>query len=529
MRIDAVNHINSLSVSSEYIFLKEGDHIRAEVLEQFGDKIILQVNNELLEAVLTEPMADVRGEFLNFIVDTRDQDKIFLRLQRIDTETSENKHVDSSLFRLLNQLGVEKNEKTYEVIRQMMAYSIPVDKSNVQEILILSARLDSLFDMKTEDQVFVLEKPVDNFIALFSDQPETLFLKQDLLSKESELLAYVKRAIRQGIGSGEIYRKLAESENLSQAKEIIVKIIEDQEHIVVNNAKEETHHLAHRISVKQKDLSSVNISDLTLDRIIISHNKPSNNSQNLKEKFLEYFGNASNNKDISSSQLLTFFKKNNISLNFGNLKTMMSYLREPEEFFSDLKKVEQVFRDNPDLFLDSLSEENGESELNSPMVSFDKINSPELLAKMKELYSDEEVWIEKIRFLQEMNKDMNFMFFPIRGDLFLKGGFVHYLKDNPRKKVDYRKTLNIMINVQTHNIGNVMVFCKAYNKKIDIKLKIREEDVTLFEAEIDKLKKVIETLGLEVNTLDYIFDSKYSILDLQLDSASSNCFLDVRV
>lgn len=158
----------------------------------------------------------------------------------------------------------------------------------------------------------------------------------------------------------------------------------------------------------------------------------------------------------------------------------------------------------------------------------DILKTPEILEKIEELYPNDEEWKENLRFIQDLNKNLNFMFFPLHSDLNMKGGFIHYLKQQHQKKVDYKKSLNIMINVETHHMGNVKVFCRANNKKMDIKLKIREEDIQLFESNIGDLKKVIENLGFEMSSIQYTFDEKYNLLDLQIESATSSYFLDVR-
>lgn len=529
MRVDMTNHFVSQSFFSENTVLQPGLNIRGEVLEQSSDRILLRVNNELIEAMLAEPMEDVRGQFLNFLVLSGDKGEILLKLQKMGMQVNDKQNPDSSLTQLLTQLGIETNEKTLEAIQNMMNYSITINKPNIREILNLSSRLDSLIHLKETDHIFSLEKPLEQLIRRFSQQPETVFLKEDLLSGESKLLKYVELSLEEGAEIQEVYEKLLSSEDILDAEESIKKLVSDIKEKSFQTGKLNIGSYL-KESMEKKMISTFSsVSDLLLDKVLISEKSISNNLQDIGKEVHQFFKEVLMKETVSSSQIVSFFKKNNISLTLGNIKTMIHYLNEPKDLFQDFQKMDQVIRKYPELFENEMIAEKEITHETQLSIPLNRFNSLEVLSKLQKLYSEEETWMEKIRFIQDMNKDMNFMFFPIHQDPFLKGGFVHYLKERQQRKVDYHKDLNIMINVETHHVGNVAVFCKTRQKKMDIKLSIQEEDLELFQSDVEKLKRVIEELGFEVNSLNFIFDKKYNLLDFQFSSGASNCFLDVRV
>lgn len=533
MRIESINQFTPQLLLSEQLNLKEGSVIRGEILEQSTDRVLLRVNNNVIEAMLDGTMEDVEGKFLNFFVSSDSQGRIVLKLQSTEDQILSSNIVDSSLSKLLDELGAEKNEKTVEIIRNMMTFSIPTDKKNVQEVLNLQSKVELLMNLKETDHVFVIKNSLEELAELLSQQSESILWKEKLLSKDSILGKTVKAAFRQGFSEIELFREMRGAKSVSEAyqkvDQLTKNLIENKKNVHVT--KETSSFSIQKIITDIDGMDVESISQLNIENLLISEKNTTKNMVDIRQSVQNFFKNNLEISNTELSRIFSFFKKHDISFTLGNFKTMLQYLEQPDRLFQVFQKLDHVFKKDPEMF-SSLFFQRTEVENSIETQSLnlqDILSSPEILGKIEKLYPNEEGWKENIRFILDLNKDLNFMFFPFNPDFQMKGGFIHYLKQRQEKKVDYQKSLNIMINVETHHIGNVKVFCRANNKKLDIKLKIREEDVRLFDSNVESLTKSIEKLGFEISPIKYIFDDKYNLLDLQMESATSSYFLDLRV
>lgn len=529
MRIESAGQFTPQLLLSEPLNLQQGSVIRGEILDQSTDHILLHANNNVIDAMLEGTMEDLRGKFLNFLVSSDSQGRIVLKLQGADDQIVSNNALDSSLSKLLNELGAQKNEETLEIIQNMMTFSIPTDKKKVQEMLNLQSKVESLMNLKETDHVFIIKNPMEEIAELLSQQSETISWKEELLSKDSMLGKIIKSALRQGVSEVEIFQEMSDVKSVSEAYQKMDQLVHcsaDKDHDA-HTTKESLFSSIQKSfgdESKQESISQLNIENLYISEKHITKNMP-----DIKQSVQNFLENSPEISKNDLSRIFSFFKKHEIPLTLGNFKSMLQYLDQPERLFQVFQKLDHVFKKNPEVFspFQRMTEMENPMRVQTPNLQ-DILKSPDILGKIEELYPNDEEWKENLRFIQDLNKELNFMFFPLHSDLNMKGGFIHYLKQQQQKKVDCQKSLNIMINVETHHMGNVKVFCRANNKKMDIKLKIREEDMQLFESNIGDLKKVIEDLGFEMSSIQYIFDEKYNLLDLQIESATSSYFLDVR-
>ena len=134
----------------------------------------------------------------------------------------------------------------------------------------------------------------------------------------------------------------------------------------------------------------------------------------------------------------------------------------------------------------------------------------------------------KIDFLKEMDKDLSFLFLPINYGEKELDGVLTLLKENKNKKI-INDTINIFINLDTNNLGNIKISCLAKQETLSIKINIKESDLKLFKLAEQTLIDRIGLTGYEVSKIEFIVDEDLNVLDTMTTNPNPNYFLDIKV
>ena len=111
-----------------------------------------------------------------------------------------------------------------------------------------------------------------------------------------------------------------------------------------------------------------------------------------------------------------------------------------------------------------------------------------------------------MEFLQELYEHLNIICFPFKIGKSWDEGFVTMVK-NKRKKDNPEGIINVFINLKTNNLGNIDIYLRVIENKIDISFNdIDKDDIAFFKDRESLLKEMVNSTGYKVNSIKYIED-----------------------
>lgn len=205
-------------------------------------------------------------------------------------------------------------------------------------------------------------------------------------------------------------------------------------------------------------------------------------------KFVKEF--LENGIDIESKdeyvKIISFLLKNNIKPSLNNIKNLRELNRDPIEFLSKLK-------------LRDLNSKEDTKDLNS-----------------------------KMDFLKEMNKDLSFSFNQINYKEKDLDGVLTLIKEKKHKK-NHSQRLNIYINLETHNLGNVTVSCQLISNSLSVRMNVRDKDLKLFKSTVKQLVEKISLIGYSLDKIDFVVDNNIELIDTIVSNPNPTYILDLKV
>lgn len=524
MRIDnQMAQMLQARISSD-INLIEGSVIKAKVLEQSQGSVKLQFRQQQIEAKLQGHMGNLQGKVVSFLVAGNNQNEVLLR--PIPEETaqalSSSKISEGSVNSLLRQMGLDKDPKAMELISNMMKFGLPIDEKAITELLHTAEQMDTLTNLQDNEKVYIVRESMQDVMHNLKGQDIPRFVESALANTDSPIAKAVNLAVRSGIPSDKIAGALTSAETPTELALKLRELMPEADTLRISSEDRTSH------ATSDKTLSKT-----PFDRILISEDELTVDLKEVSKEVKAFMPKLSEETRANLKETLpkmaAFFKKYEIPNTLGNMKQMLEYVDKPQSFVKDLKTVSNFIKDNPDLF--ALKDGSKDmSKLTGELAkSLSDKNVQSALEKVFPDAGNREALQQKMDFLADMNRNLSFMPFPISPRTLKEEGFINLVDENGKGKVDYKKNLNIMIHVDTHHMGSVKVFCKLHQKKLNVRLSVREEDLRFFDSGIDVLKNKINELGYEVSDIEFIFDKRMTILDLPMDPDRPNYFLDMKV
>lgn len=205
-------------------------------------------------------------------------------------------------------------------------------------------------------------------------------------------------------------------------------------------------------------------------------------------KFVKEF--LENKIDIESKEeyvkIISLFLKNNIKPSLNNIKNLRDLNRDPIEFLSKLKL----------------------SDLNSKEETKDLNN--------------------KMDFLKEMNKDLSFSFNQINYKEKNLDGVLTLIKEK-KHKTNHNQRLNVYINLETYNLGNVKVSCQLISNSLSVRMNVRDKDLKLFKSTVKQLVEKISLIGYSLDKIDFVVDNNIELIDTIISNPNPTYILDLKV
>ncbi|WP_353093872.1 hypothetical protein [Tissierella praeacuta] len=482
MRVENLLLNNFILNNREEIF-DEGYTFNGKVLELMDDLVFIEVKGQgTIEAKLETNVKMAIGEEVSFIVKSVDDNEIILKpliRNKVQNPQLSDPKKNDSISNLLKSINIKETKLSMDLAESLMKYNALVTEENLMGGIRILEKLFQLSNLKEEEKVIFIE-----------NQPPT---EKDLMQNEIE----------------NIPKKFSVNIDSKISKEAIVK-----EDILENN-----------ISLDKVDIKS----------LLVVHKNEDNNSKDITQLVKEFLGNE-NAADMEEQniKIISFLLKNDIKSSLNNIKNLRDLNEKPIEFVNDFKLIDKILNKDKsnDIHIDEghleedeiksifSSKDNKLAEIQKSIREFG--NTTDL--KMKE---DIRNLNNKIDFLREINKDLSFVFFPIKHMEKDLNGVLTLIKED-KKKRNYNGRTNIYINVETYNLGNIKVSCQLISDILHVKMNIRNEDLELFKSTEKQLIEKISLIGYSLDRIEFILDNDIQIIDTIVSNPNPTYILDLK-
>ena len=384
---------------------------------------------------------------------------------------------NNPISNLLKNMNIKENKISMKLVENLMRYNAPITEENITDGIKTLEKLFQLSNLTNEDKVVLIN----------NSSP----MKKDLILEKIENIQE-KTPIK--IDSN-LNRELITEEN----------IIEDN------------------TSPDKVDIKSLLV-------ISKADDKDHENIAPLIEEFVVNGDNVDFEEDI---KIISFFLKHNIKPSLNNIKNLRELNENPIEFVKDLKLIDKRINKDSPKSINGIQLENNEtkyiiSDKDTKILELQKNISNFENTKDLKLAEDVKNFTNKIDFLKDMNKNLSFVFFPIKHMEKELDGVLTLIKED-RKKKNYNGKTNIYINVETYNLGNIKVSCQLSSNVLQIKMNIRNEDLELFKSTEKQLIEKISLIGYSLDRIDFILDNSIRIIDTIVSNPNPIYILDLKV
>lgn len=263
------------------------------------------------------------------------------------------------------------------------------------------------------------------------------------------------------------------------------------------------------------------------------HNGQFDVSKYIKEEFYEIL--ERNTIDSNLIKTISIFIKYDIKPSMNNIKYFLELVENTYSFLENFRVLETVIEKK---FLnynkDDIIKNDNLNILDQNIIRH-KTNMQKTIQLLKDgdinenMFDNIEEIQNKLEFLQELYEHLNIICFPFKISKFWDEGFITMVK-NKRKKDNPEGIINVFINLKTNNLGNIDIYLRVIENKIDISFNdIDKDDIVFFKDRENLLKEMVNGTGYKVNSIKYIEDKENNILDYLIVNQNPIYFLDVQV
>jgi len=470
--------LNNFILNNKEDILSEGYTFKGKVLELIDDLIFIEIDGKrTIQAKLETDMKMNIDDEVSFLVKSVDDNEIVLKpIIKEKLQLSIPKE-NNPISNLLKNMNIKENKISMKLVENLMRYNAPITEENITDGIKTLEKLFQLSNLTNEDKVILIN----------NSSP----MKKDLI--------------------------LEKIENTQEKTPIKIDSNLNRELITEKNIIEDN------TSPDKVDIKSLLV-------ISKADDKEHENIAPLIEEFVVNGDNVDFEEDI---KIISFFLKHNIKPSLNNIKNLRELNENPIEFVKDLKLIDKRINKDSPKSINGIQLENNEtkyiiSDKDTKILELQKNISNFENTKDLKLAEDVKNFTNKIDFLKDMNKNLSFVFFPIKHMEKELDGVLTLIKED-RKKKNYNGKTNIYINVETYNLGNIKVSCQLSSNVLQIKMNIRNEDLELFKSTEKQLIEKISLIGYSLDRIDFILDNSIRIIDTIVSNPNPIYILDLKV
>lgn len=492
MEVNNINilYMDNLPIDSKLNFLKEGTILEGEILEIEEQEALIYIEGfGKIKANIQIELNEFMGKEISFLVKSKTQNEIHLKpiLNLVekanDLKTIQTK--DAYLIEILNEYRIEEDTVSVEYLNNLMKYNVPVNEKNIISGLKILNKLEQLMNTNEDTHTIIN------------------------LEEGSEIQ---KADIRNLL----VFPKNREDENKGNLNQLVKNELGESKEIMENIDTDKTN-----IALKFEENEKQNKSFFFIE--------------DLKTKI-----NTNIEREIDSNIIKTIalFVKYDIKASINNIRYFLELNQNSDIFLKDLELLQKDLKYEKFTILDKKAMINSGNFKN--IIEENYIKYKIILEKTME-YIDENSSVinktakekinelqNKLDFLEEINHELSFIYIP----LLLNDNYenaITLLKDR-KKENNPKSKINIFINLNTNNLGNVKISCEVIADNINIQFSgLKKEDVDLFKNREKELEIAILNTGYILGNIEYIIKQENNILDFLIVNKNPVYYLDVEV
>jgi len=278
------------------------------------------------------------------------------------------------------------------------------------------------------------------------------------------------------------------------------------------------------------------VKNLDIKYLLISDEKGITHERDVTSNVEEILKDVPIDIKDDAIKILSFFLKNGVKPSLNNIKNMKELDENPAKFFSGLKEVYNKVKFQKIIGKDNKVLRNVDDTRFQNMIAFKKENILQMHRAMENVIKDKHsnldkelnLFSDKLTLLKELDNNLNFVFYPIflgqEKDL---ENLITLMKEGKRRK-HRNNRLNIFINLNTKNLGQIKTHVIAQGNSLDIKMYINEEDLNLFKSSEKKVIENVHLIGYSVKGINYIFNENFSLIHHLENNPNPSYILDLK-
>ncbi|MCT4509803.1 MAG: hypothetical protein N4A48_13805 [Tepidibacter sp.] len=436
--------------------IKNNESVTGKILEVKSNvvKILLKNGNEFM-ANSNIPLENLLGEQVNFKVLNSDKNIV---LQPQIEGTALEKELDVKINNLISDLKLPNNEENKSLIKEMIKQNIPVNVKNLKTIKDNIGSFNILSRL-TEEEVKILNKNIKNIenkevkeivkdIYINKEGKNILNFLKDLKEmgpKEKNILFLFKNKFEINIGNMKNLDSLLKGENLDDILKEINNIL-DEELGAVNKDIQNNNFLNIKEEIQKLNVIKQNTTESDTQKDI---------SKDMSEE------------DISSKNDIKKIIKNIVQ----NLDTDKKV---------DVEKIKQ----NMDSLIKTLNLQNEIKLGESLKGEFQDVN-------------------QKLELLNDISNEYMYFQIPFEYKEYKNLAEI-LLSENTKNKKDGKKSISILISLNTHNLSRIDTMLNYYNNDLNIVFGLKDEKIkNMFEKNEKKLVEVLKSIGINNTNINY--------------------------
>lgn len=501
-----INNLNLQGVElKDNLKLREGMTVRGEIVSISDDTVLINIKGYgNLEVDLKNVDIDLEsflGEMINFLIQDIEDSTITLKVL-LDNAGVEAKTEENNLVNILKNLKIPDTEDNREIVKLLMENNIPLNDKNLVEVLKNFNKLLDLSNLSEEENVELvnirpeIEKNVGKDEQIKTELPAEKLMEKPL---ESPKLDEITKNEPEKI----LDKSIVEDEKVvlkeNEAREIGAK-----EELVLNENKE---------ALLNSDIKNILVFGAKGEKI---------ENMELKQALNQLLEDGLNIGKDDIKKMFTFFAKNEIKPTLNNVLNFIEFSDNPTKF------IKQIMTERNRLFEKLGMDEKTSEKITVNMLKDEINNIKDKFGLSQNLREEFRSLDHKLSFINEMNKDMSFMFLPIHTEMEKYKGLISLLKEKEKRSMDKGK-VNVFIDLNTHNLGNVKISCVNVGESLSISLQIGERDLNLFKENESELVERIEKIGYNVSSINYLYSRDLHVMDDLVNEKNTNYFLDIKV
>ncbi len=435
--------------------VKNNESVTGKILEVKSNavKILLQNGKEFM-ANSNIPLENLLGEEINFKVLNSDKNIV---LQPQIEGTALEKELDAKINNLISDLKLPNNEENKSLIKEMIKQNIPV---NVKNLKIIKDNIGSfnILSRLTKEEVETLNKNIENI--------ETKEMKE--IVKD----IYINK------DGKNILNFLKDLKHIGPKEKNILFLFKNKFDINIDNMKTLDSLLkGENLDDILKEIKNILDGNVSLNNEVIK-NTQENKLQNLKEDILK----------------LTTVKED-----VTKLETEKEVIKTEDSPKEDIKKIIKsiVQNLNTDKKVDV---ERIKQNMDSLVKTLNLQNEIKLGASLKGEFHEVN---QKLELLNDISNEYMYFQIPFEYKEYKNLAEI-LLSEQTKDKKNNKKSISILISLNTHNLSRIDTMLNYYNEDLNIVFGLRDEKTKdMFVKNEKKLVGVLKSIGINNININY--------------------------